>query len=188
MSLTIIQPGQLVIRLAAGQGPAGPSTVQAEEAAAQANLSKIEAAGSALAAEASAFTSQQAAAETQALSDLVDQKAQLVLNLDMANLSGAKAYASYALALQDLASLTANQSIFVVVDETRENQGTYYRANGTPVTSLVFLRFHEYYHSPINYIQSDSLRNMITKLLVLVEAIPQNRPVIDANFADTNYL
>lgn len=108
--------------------------------------------------------------------------------LASAGLSGAKAYASYALAIADFSNQTNNQSIFVVSDETRGGQGAYYRASGTPVTSLVFLRLHEYYPSPFAYIASDSVQNMITKLLVYVGAIPQNPPVLSLNFSQNVFL
>lgn len=103
---------------------------------------------------------------------LAAQQAQnsLTATLASASLSGAKAYATLALANADLGSLTNNQTVFIA------DVGEYYRANGTPVTSLVFLRKQEFYTSPSSNVQSDSVQNMITKLLVEVGAIPAAAP------------
>lgn len=100
----------------------------------------------------------------------------LAATLAAAGLSGAKAYASRALAVADFANQTNNQVVFIAVDESNGNQGTYNRASGTPVTSLVFLRFHEFYTSPSTAIASDSVQNTITKLLVAQGLIPAAAP------------
>lgn len=100
----------------------------------------------------------------------------LAATLAAAGLSGAKAYASRALAVADFANQTNNQVVFIAVDESNGNQGTYNRASGTPVTSLVFLRFHEYYTSPTTAVASDSVQNTLTKLLVAQGFIPVTAP------------
>lgn len=43
------------------------------------------------------------------------------------------------------------------------------------------------YTPPVPYIQPDSVQNMITKLLVLTGAIPQNPPVLNADFSNPAY-
>lgn len=100
-------------------------------------------------------------------------QASLEATLASASLSGAKAYASFLLANNDKASLSLNQVVFVARDETRNNQGAYYSYNGT---DLVFLRKQEFYESPSSNVQSDSVQNMITKLLVEVGVIPAAAP------------
>lgn len=172
----------VVLQVTAAAGSAASALISANSAElAQANA-LISA--NAAAAQASVATAKAGEASASASSAALS----LAGTLAAAGLSGARAYSSYALALGDFANLVNNQTVFVVTDETRGNQGAYYRATGTPVASLTFLRLHEFYASPVPYIQSDSVQNMITKLLVLTGAIPQNPAVIDANFADPAYL
>lgn len=107
--------------------------------------------------------------------------------LNAAGLSGAKAYSSFALASADFANLVNNQAVFVVTDETRGNQGAYYRATGTPVSSLTFLRLHEFYTSPVSYVASDSVQNILTMLLVKVGVIPNDAPSLFADLGSDSY-
>lgn len=94
----------------------------------------------------------------------------LAATLAAAGLSGAKAYATLALANADLASLVNDQVVFIA------DLGNYYRASGTPVTSLAFLRAQEYYTSPTAAVASDSVQNTLTKLLVATGMIPAASP------------
>lgn len=93
--------------------------------------------------------------------------------LAAAGLSGAKAYATLALANDDLASLTTNQVVFIA------DVGEYYQYNGA---ALVFLRAQEYYESPSLAIESDSVQNTLTKLLVATGIIPASAPALDIGF------
>lgn len=112
---------------------------------------------------------------------VANQQVQDNLNAALALTSSVstKSYASYALADAGKGSLTANDVVFVAKDETRNNEGVYYTYNGS---ILVFLRYQGYYQSNISYIDSDSIQNMITKLLVLNNQIPQSSPSADIAF------
>lgn len=87
--------------------------------------------------------------------------------LAAAGLSGAKPYATLALANADLGSLVTDQVVFIA------NVGEYYQYNGV---SLVFLRAQEYYTSPTTAVASDSVQNTLTKLLVATGMIPAAAP------------
>lgn len=116
---------------------------------------------------------------------------QAAIALSQANLAsaavgnGAKPYATYAAALADLANIATGQVVDVLSDETRGGQRVLYQDNGI---TLVYLRAVEMYVSPVPYVQSDSLQNMITKLLVLANVIPDVPPVLNADFSNPAYL
>lgn len=62
---------------------------------------------------------------------------------------------------------------------------TAFSGNGAALTALSSLSMQ--YVSPVPYVQSDSIQNMITKLLVLAKVIPESVPFVDANFNDPAY-
>jgi hypothetical protein len=95
-----------------------------------------------------------------------------------------RTYVSYAAALADLNSVLENQVVLVLVDETKNDFVVYYRKVSG---ALVFVSFGDTYKSPVPYVQTDSVRNMITKLLVLTGVIPEVNPVINANFTNPAY-
>jgi pyruvate/2-oxoglutarate dehydrogenase complex dihydrolipoamide acyltransferase (E2) component len=98
--------------------------------------------------------------------------------------SGARPFATFAAASAAFGTLTAGQIIDVVTDEARGSQRSLYQAVGSPVSSLTFLRAVEMYNSPFAYIPSDSVNNMITRLLVATGMVPQNAPSLRFNFDD----
>jgi hypothetical protein len=101
--------------------------------------------------------------------------------------SGARPFGTFAAASASLGTLAAGQIIDVVTDETKLNTRSLYQAVGTPVSSLTYLRAVEYYNSPFSYVSSDSINNMITKLLVAVGMVPQSPPALRLNFDDAVY-
>lgn len=146
---------------AAGLEDAAANAAMAQAAANQTALDRISTTGSATSANAS---------KEQAAASAASASASLAATLTAAQIAGARAYATLSLANADFANLTNNQVVFIA------NVGEYYRANGTPVTSLVFLRAQEYYTSPSTAIASDSVQNTITKLLVAQGLIPAAAP------------
>lgn len=157
--------------------PSGSSkewATQAASSASTATLSSAQAASSAASAATSAtsanLSSQSASVSAVTASNALTQ----VLNASQA--SGTESYASFALADADKTNLANNEVVLVVLDETKNNQGTYYRYDGV---SLVFLRYQNYYLSPSDNLESDSVQNMITKLLVLQGVIPSANPSLD---------
>lgn len=118
-------------------------------------------------------------ARNSAESSAASAAASLAATLTAAGLSGARAFATFALANASLGSLTVNQVVFVATDETLGNVGTYYQYNGT---ALVFLRAQEFYTSPSAAVPSDSTANVLTKLLVAVGLIPAAAPTATFEF------
>lgn len=144
---------------------------EAAASEAAAGVSAAQAAASELAAQNSATAANGHKEQAQIAADEAAES--LAGTLAAASLSGAKAYATLALANADLASLTLNQVVFIA------NVGEYYQYNGT---SLTFLRAQEFYTSQSPDIASDSVQNMITKLLVVQGLLPQAAPSIDIVF------
>ena len=105
--------------------------------------------------------------------------ASLAATLSAAGLSGARAFPTYALAVANVGSLTSNQVVLVTADETMGGQGAFYRFNGT---SLVFLRLQEFYQSPSPAVASDSVQNVLTKLLVSAGFIPAAAPSMSLEY------
>lgn len=101
--------------------------------------------------------------------------------------SGARPFATFASATAAFGTLVSGQIVDVVTDETKSNTRSLYQAAGSPVSSLTFLRAVEVYNSPFSYISSDSVNNMITKLLVAVGMVPQSTPSLRLNFDDAIY-
>lgn len=105
----------------------------------------------------------------------------------IAQQGGAKVFASFATATAGFAGLTNGQVILIVKDETRANVSAYYQASGSPVTSIAFINQAEFYFSPVPYIKSDSQNNLITKLLILTGAIPQNPASLKIDFTSNSF-
>lgn len=140
-------------------------------------------AGIATGAASSALTSSQGAQNAlEDIQDIADDVAATAALIQA--VSGAKSYATYALALADIGNLTNNQVVVIAKDETKENLGTYYK-----VTSgvLEFLRFEEVYISPVSYIPNQSFNQIITTLLVKAGMIPQDNPSLFGDFANDAY-
>jgi len=146
---------------AAGLEGAAANAAMAQSAANQTALDRIATNGDATSANAS---------KEQAAISAASASASASATLTAAQIAGARAYATLALANADFANLVNNQVVFIA------NVGEYHYANGTPVTSLVFLRAQEYYTSPSAAIASDSIQNTITKLLVATGIVPAAAP------------
>lgn len=152
--------------------------------ASNANVSANNAAASALGVANSAALASASATAAAASATTASQQAALAT---ASVASGARPFATFAAASAAFGSLIAGQIIDVVTDEARGNQRSLYQAVGSPVSSLTFLRAVERYTSPVPYIASDSVQNMITKLLVLTGAIPQNPATLKLDFASMNF-
>ena len=140
-------------------------------------------AGIATGAASSALTSSQGAQiareATEALADDVAATAALVQAV-----SGARAFATYALALAAVGTLDPNQVVIVAKDETRNNLGSYYQVVSN---ALVFLRAEEAYISPVSYIPSQPINDVLTMLLVRAGLIPQDNPTLFADLGSDAY-
>lgn len=140
-------------------------------------------AGIATGAASSALTSSQGAQTareaTEVLADDVAATAALVQAV-----SGARAFATYALALAAVGTLDPNQVVIVAKDETHNNLGSYYQVVGG---GLVFLRAEEAYISPVPYIPSQPINDVLTMLLVRAGLIPQDNPTLFADLGNDAY-
>lgn len=156
-------------------------SVSAAASESNANLSAVAAAGSA-----SVATNVQTAVANdrvlaQAAATTATQQAALA-TASVAN--GAKPYATYAAALADLANIATNQIVDVVTDESRGGQRSLYQDNGT---TLVYLRAVEMYTSPVSYISSQPVNDIITTLLVKAGMIPNDQPTLFADLGNDAY-
>lgn len=93
-------------------------------------------------------------------------------------------FISYASAVAGLGSLTNGTIVQVLVDETRGNSNAFYQV---VAGALSFISLSDYYSSPSTTIASDTVQNMITKLLVKTGAIPGITGVVEADFTNLSY-
>ena len=152
--------------------------------ASNAGISQITAAASQLAAASSATAALASQTAAAASATTATQQAALAT---ASVASGARPFATFAAATAAFGTLTAGQIIDVITDEARTSQRSIYQAVGTPVSSLTFLRSVEMYNSPFPYIASDSVANMITKLLVATGLVPQVQPALSLDFTAGEY-
>lgn len=142
-------------------------------------VANSQAGASAAAAAQSATGAAQSLQDTQVIADEVAATAALVQGV-----SGARAFATYALALAVVGTLDPNQVVIVAKDETRSNLGSYYQVSGG---TLLFLRAEEVYVSPVSYIPTQSLNDIITTLLVKAGMIPNDQPTLFADLGNDAY-
>lgn len=93
-------------------------------------------------------------------------------------------YTTYAAALAGAAGLPDGRLVQVLVDETLNNGNSFYSVLSG---GLVFVSTSDFYSSPSAVVASDTMQNMVTKLLVKTNVIPGITGVVESDFSNLSY-